>query len=438
MTALATMSYEAAPYSPIHKKIAAGTFMGQICDGYVLGIVGISLSYAVKPLGLTGFWMGLIGAGSMFGIFFGSLFAGMIADRVGRKPLYPVTMSLIALFSLAQFFISDPLLLACARFLLGMAVGADYAVGIALLNEWAPTEKKAYYLSWLLVFWTLGYCIAYVIGFFMETLMSSLGDEGWRWILCTSAIPAIIAMFIRTGSPESPKWLAAKGRKEEGLALIHKFLDKGYDLGMEEDRAPSASWFALFAPAQWRKTMASGIFFFAQVLPFFAISIFLPMVLGALKIDNPHASGVLYNVFTVAGVLIGVPLVKAISRRAYLLSTFYVSAALLVVLIVWDTMPPVLALSFVSALALVLAISIVLEFLYPPELFPTELRASGVGLTIAISRFGAGGGAFLLPVISESYGMPAALWVCAGTLVFGGVICQMWAPETSPRFIKKI
>ena len=61
--------------------------MGQISDDYTLGIVGISLNYAMEPLGLTSFWMGLIGAGSMFGIFFGSLLAGITADKIGRRPL---------------------------------------------------------------------------------------------------------------------------------------------------------------------------------------------------------------------------------------------------------------------------------------------------------------------------------------------------------------
>ena len=71
MSGARQISFEDAPFSAIHKKITAGTFMGQISDGYTLGIVGISLNYAMEPLGLTSFWMGLIGAGSMFGIFFG-------------------------------------------------------------------------------------------------------------------------------------------------------------------------------------------------------------------------------------------------------------------------------------------------------------------------------------------------------------------------------
>lgn len=427
------VSYEDAPCCAVHKKIAAGTFMGQISDGYTLGIVGIALSYAVKPLGLSSFWMGLIGAGSMFGIFFGSLIAGVVADKIGRKPLYSLTMILMILLSLSQYFLSDPAAIATVRFLLGVVIGTDYTAGIALLNEWAPARKKASYLAWLLVFWTIGYCIAYIVGFFMD----GLGDNGWRWVLCTSAVPALLGLLLRTGSPESPKWLMAKGRVQDGLDLIHRFIGASYGPAHEEEKPASASWFALFSAKQWRKTIVSGVFFFAQVLPFFSISIFLPLVLGELKITNPTATGVLYNVFTIAGVLLGTPLVSVVTRRSFLIGTFYLSAALLVVLILWQNMPPVLGLVIVSALAVVLAISIVAEFLYPPELFPTELRASGVGLTIAISRFGAGGGTFLLPIISENFGIQAALWVCFGTLIFGGLICQMWAPETNPKFVKQ-
>lgn len=170
------------------------------------------------------------------------------------------------------------------------------------------------------------------------------------------------------------------------------------------------------------------------MLPFFAITIFLPLVLSDLKIENPHASGVMYNAFTMAGVLIGTWLIDKISRRAYLLWTFYGAAAILIIMTVWQGMPGSIALILLAAFSLVLAISIVLEFSYPPELFPTELRASGVGLTVAISRIGAAGGTFLLPIVNESFGVFASLGGCIGALLLGGIVCHLWAPETSEKF----
>ena len=434
MSQATPISFEDAPFTSFHKKITAGTFMGLISDGYTLGIVGIALTYAAEPLALDSFWMGLIGSMAMFGIFFGSLITGIITDRIGRKKLYPLFMFLTVLVSVWMFFLSDPLLITIARFILGMLIGADYAVGISYLSEWAPTKKRTGIMAWLLTFWTIGYTLSYIAGFFMDGLVASFGDGGWRLVLCSSAVPALIAMIIRLGAPESALWLIAKEREKEALDIIHKYLGAGYGLpDTPQERAASSSWFALFAPKQWRKTIVSGVFFFAQVVPFFSISIFLPIVLKNLNIEDPDASGVLYNVFTMVGVLVGMWLYSVMTRRGFLLWTFYLSAALLTVIILWTSVPPIMALVLVIVLALILAISIVPEFSYPAELFPTELRGSGVGLTIAISRFGSGGGTFLLPIISEQFGIQAALWVCVGTLLFGGIICQMWAPETSGK-----
>lgn len=424
-------SFEDAPFLPLHRKIAAGAFLGQICDGYILGIVGIALSYAAKPLGLTSFWMGLIGAGSLLGILFGSLLMGSLADRIGRKFLFCVLMLVSVIVSLAQLLISEPLTLAAVRFLLGMAVGADYAVGIALLSEWTPRKKRGSILAWLLVTWTMGYVLAYCVGVGLQ----SLGDVSWNWILASSAVLGFITMLVRLGSPESPNWLASKGRTREALEIIRQHLGEGYDLPPTEGKKASTSWIRLFRKPLLYNTIVSGVFFACQVLPFFAISIFLPMVLTELKIENPYATGVLYNVFTMVGVLFGTWLISRISRRAFLLGTFYGGGGLLLILTVWQGMPPYIALAFVAAFALVLAISITLEFAYPPELFPTELRGSGVGLTIAISRIGAAGGTFLLPIISEQFGIAASLGGCVATLFLGGVICHMWAPETSEKFM---
>lgn len=406
--------------------------MGQICDGYTLGIVGIALSYAAGPLGLTSYWMGLIGAGALLGILFGSLITGALADRIGRKGLFATVILASVILSALQFFISDPLMLTALRFLIGMTIGADYTVGISLLSEWTPKKERPVVLGWLLVLWTVGYVLSYIAGF----ILNWIGDISWRVILCTSVAPGLITLLLRIGVPESPAWLQRKGYTDKALAVVHKFLGPQFGLAQLAEDAPTASWSHLFSRKLRYNTLVSGVFFACQVLPFFAISIFLPLVLSDLKIENPHASGIGYNVCTMAGVLIGVWLINRISRRAFLLWTFYGAGVILTIMTVWQGMPGYLALALLTALALVLAIAITLEFLYPPELFPTELRGSGVGMTVAISRIGAAGGTFLLPIINESFGVYASLGMCIGALFLGGIVCQLWAPETSEKFMK--
>lgn len=429
-------SFENAPYSSIHKKIAIGTYMGQICDGYILGIVGIALSYAVVPLGLDGFWMGLIGAGSFFGILFGSLLTGIIIDKLGRKTSYALVAIFSLFFSIIQFFLTDPTHLVIVRFLLGMCVGADYTVGVALLSEWSPKKIRTKIMSWLMAAWTFGYIISYFAGLFIASL-GSMGENGWRWISSSSAILAVATLLVRLGSPESPSWLQAQKRIDEALQLVHRHLGKGYELPSLIEEKTSSSFLRLFSPELWKNTLTSCTFFLCQVLPFFAISIFLPVVVKGLHIANPHASGMLYNGFTMIGVLIGILIADKISRRAFLLWTFYGAAAVLTVMTVWQNMPALVAFVLLATFSTVLAISIVAEWLYPPELFPTELRGSGVGLTIAASRIGAGMGTWMLPVITEQYGVSVTLSCCIATLLLGGIVCQIIAPETSPKFMSQ-
>lgn len=428
------INFDDAPFSPVHKKIAIGTFMGQVCDGYVIGIVGIALTYATTTLGLDSNWMGLVGAGALFGILFGSLLTGIIIDRIGRKTAYTFVAFFTLILSVAQFFLSDPLHLVIVRFLLGMCVGADYTVGVALLSEWTPEKIRTKMMSWLMAAWTFGYIISYFAGLIIAT-MGDLGDNGWRWIICSSALLAGMTLIIRIGSPESPSWTLAKKGAAAALNLVHTHLGPNYGLPPKEEKVESASFWRLFSPELWRNTVTSCTFFLCQVLPFFAISIFLPVVVKGLNIANPHASGMMYNGFTMVGVIIGILIADKISRRAFLLRTFYGAGAILTVMTVWQNMPATLAFVLLGAFSTVLAISIVAEWLYPPELFPTELRGSGVGLTIAASRIGAGMGTWMLPVVTEQYGVSTTLSCCIASLLIGGVVCQILAPETSPKFI---
>lgn len=427
------ISFGDAPYSSVHKKIAVGTFMGQVCDGYILGIVGIALSYAAGPLGLDGFWMGLIGAGALFGILLGSLFAGIVIDGIGRKTAYTFVALFSLVLSVGQFFLSDPAHLVAVRFLLGMCVGADYTVGVALLSEWTPERIRTKMMSWLMAAWTFGYIISYFAGLLIAT-MGDMGENGWRWIICSSALLALITLVVRLGSPESPQWMMAKRGRSAALELVHRYLGANYALPAETGKSASASFFMLFSPKLWRNTLTSCVFFLCQVLPFFAISIFLPVVVKGLNIENPHASGMMYNAFTMIGVFIGILVAPKVSRRGFLIWTFYGAAAILTLMTLWRGMPASAAFVLLGAFSTVLAISIVAEWLYPPELFPTELRGSGVGLTIAASRIGAGMGTWMLPVVTEQYGVSVTLACCIATLVIGGLVCQIFAPETSPKF----
>ena len=216
-----SVSYEEAPFGRLHWKVLLGGVFGQYSDGFMLGSIGIALSLATTELGLTPWMLGFIGAASLFGLMFGSLFAGPIVDRFGRQAIYQYTMLIFAAVSILQYFVSSANQLLALRLLLGLAIGADYAVGVTLVSEWTPLKQRARALGFMQAIWAAGYVSAYITGYFLQ-------EAGWRWILLSCAVPSFISLFVRYGTPESPIWLMGKNRQADALKVIRTHLGEGY------------------------------------------------------------------------------------------------------------------------------------------------------------------------------------------------------------------
>lgn len=426
---------EDVPLRPFHVGVAFSGTGGQFSDGFVLGIIGIAVSMAAGPLHLDALWMGLLGAASLAGLFFGSMFAGPIADKYGRRTIFAFDMLLFAAVSAAQYFVTSPAQLLVLRLLLGVILGADYVVSKSLVTEFSPRRYRGRLLSILAAAWAAGYVGAYLAGFFMR----DLGPDAWRLMLATSGVPALLILPFRLIVPESPMWLMKRGRGDEALAIVQRKFGPEVTLSTPS-AAPQqrrSAWSELFSP-RWRKnTLVGCVFYTCQVIPYFALGTFAPKVLEALQVKDKFVGGLVYNILLFAGAVIGLLLIDRISRRTFLIGTFYLAALGLAVLTYANFGPTGTMLAF-GIFACILSAAANLEFVYPPELFPTHLRASGVGLAVASSRFGSAISTFLLPIAVLHVGIHAALGVCVAVLLFGGVFCHLMAPETGTENVSDV
>jgi putative MFS transporter len=282
-------------------------------------------------------------------------------------------------------------------------------------------------LSVLAAAWAAGYVCAYLIGF----VVRDIGPDAWRIMLAASGIPALLILPFRLGVPESPMWLMKRGRRDEALSIIRRKF--GPEVIIPEPSVISeqrrGAWSELLSP-RWRKnTLVGCVFYTCQVVPYFALGTFSPKVLQALQVKDNFVGGLIYNVLLFAGAIVGLLIVDKLSRRAFLIGTFYLAAVALAIL-AYAGFGPIGTMVAFGVFACILSAAANLEFVYPPELFPTHLRASGVGLAVASSRFGSAISTFLLPLAMQHVGIYSALGVCVGVLVFGGVFCHVFAPET--------
>jgi len=421
--------YDDVPWGLFHLRIAVASTGGVFADGFGLGIIGISLSFAAPRLGLDAAWVGLLGGASLAGLFAGSLLTGPVADRIGRRPIYASNMAVAALLSFLQFLVRSGEQLLLLRLAIGFLLGTDYVVCKALLTEFLPRRLRGRVLGQLSIAWAAGYACAYAAGF----ALSGMGPGAWRWMLLVSAVPCLLVAPLRVTIPESPMWLVARGRSDLAIRVIRARLGTGIE-------APAAApgiiasakgrWRQLCSP-RWRvRTLVGCTFFTCQVIPYFAVGTFITQVMLALHLNGAYDAGLVYNVALVGGAVAGLLVVDRISRRSFLIGSFVITAMMALLLSVGHYLAAAELVAAFAIFAGVLSAASNLCYVYLPELFPTDLRASGIGLSVAASRVGSAAGTFLLPVVVAAYGVETALGACVVVLVIGALVSCIWAPET--------
>jgi putative MFS transporter len=397
---------------------------GPFCDGYILGIIAIALGALSSDIGLTAGWQGLIGAASLVGMFFGGCVFGYLTDLVGRRFMYTLDLLVFVVASAAHFWVHDPWSLFALRLILGIAIGADYPIASALMAEFAPRRQRGMLLATMIGAWWLGYTVSFVVGY----ALSLGGGTAWRWMLASSALPAAVVSVMRWGTPESPRWLVAKGRIHEAQELVRRHFGDNYYL--EEGLPKRTEYGRVFRGDYLRRTVFVCLFWSCQIIPTFGIYTYAPALLTALGSPNPTLGTAIISLFFLAGVVPAVLLIDRIGRRPLLTIPFAVTGSALVLLALLPKAPgPLVTVAFV-VFAIFNAGSSVLQWVYPTELFPTDVRATALGFATGVSRIGAGLGTFLVPIALHRLGISNLLLIFAGVCAIGWALSAAYAPET--------
>ncbi len=364
---------------------------------------------------------GFVGAATLLGILLGALIFGALTDRFGRRIMMIADLAVFVLASLLQAVVTNAWELLALRFILGVAIGADYPIAGALIAEYMPVRVRGAALNSMQVVWFVGACVAYVVGYALLNTRDS-----WRWILASSAVPAAIGLALRSSAPESARWLFAQGRVAEGQAVLQKIF--GSARATESSTQPQLSWRAMFEPQFAGKLAFVSAMWLLQVVPLFAIYTFAPMVLQALHIGAASPLGAIaITAAFLAGSILALPLIESWGRRNLCIAGFAVSTAAFAAISIGA---PALIVPAFIIYALAIGAAAGLELVYPSELFPTGVRASATGFAAAVSRVGAFLGTFVLPIALARWGPVPVMWACAGLSAAGLLLALLWAPET--------
>jgi putative MFS transporter len=399
---------------------------GPFLDGYVLVIIGVALEQLTPLLHLDAEWIGLLGAATLVGLFIGTSLFGYISDRVGRRKMFLIDIILIGLISLATMWVSSPMELLVMRVLIGIVIGADYPIATSMITEFSNTRQRAFAVGFIAAMWYVGATCANLVGYLLYDMA-----DGWRWMLGSAFIPCVLILVGRFDLPESPRWLLRKGRVQECEQMMLKLF--GEPVVFDEEPAQETRFLQLFTRRHFSFVLFVAAIWTCQVIPMFALYTFGPQSVGLLGWDQGRTAAlgnVVISLFFMLGCLPAMYWLNKIGRRPLLIGSFAMMTLALAVLGLVSSLDIWLVIVAFAVYAFFSGGPGILQWLYPNELFPTDIRASAVGVIMSISRIGTVISTWALPVFITLYGISTVMLTGALISLIGWLVSIFFAPET--------
>jgi putative MFS transporter len=444
------MGYNAldnAKMNSLHKKITALSVGGTFLDGYDISIISVALIVMSKPVyGLnTDFGKAMIAASTVIGMLFGAIIFGYITDLYGRRTMYMYDMALFIVLTAAEAFSWNFASLFILRFILGLGLGADYAIGATIIGEFSPVKYRGKLLVTNVLSWFLGAAVASISGF----LLLPLGNQSWRYMFLLGIIPAVIILILRRDVPESARWLTNKGKTKEAADVERELTGTTDNLAIikRDNKNPLKE---LLSRKYLKSLLFVGIFWFTFDASFYGISIFSPTILELLGLKARMAilGSAVFDMFAILGSVIAILLIDRIGRKGITIIGFSGMVVSLAALGIITFYVPNKS-AFITDGALIFAMFLIFyvteaigpgstDFVYPIELFPTEDRATAQGFGTSVSRVGAILGITTFPFIVTIYGFSTSLFFFTGLSVIGLLATVFLATETKGKTLEEI
>src|SRR5690554_3953766 len=210
---------DSLPFTREHRKVLVGSGIGWALDAMDVGLISFVLAQLAVQWNATSLELSLIASSGFVGMAIGAALGGLIADRLGRRNVFAVTLLVYGLATGASALAGTVAVLIALRFVVGLGLGAELPVASTLVSEFSPPRIRGRIIVILESFWAVGWTAAAVIGY----LIVPLSADGWRWALLIGAAPAVYSAVVRLGLPESVRFLESRGRFAEAESTVRRF-----------------------------------------------------------------------------------------------------------------------------------------------------------------------------------------------------------------------
>ncbi|MBV8148229.1 MAG: MFS transporter, partial [Candidatus Eremiobacteraeota bacterium] len=263
---------DSAAWSRVHLRIVAALGIAWILDGFESTVTAPVLANVAHELNFSGPAAAWVNPIYTMGMLAGALIFGPLADRLGRRRLFMLTLAIYAIATVLTGFSWSYASLAFFRFLTGIGIGGEYGAINSAIEEFIPPRYRGRVDGFINASWNIGGIIASAAAF---AALGALPIGAWRAVFWFGAIVAVAVYFVRSSVPESPRWLLARGRDEEARAIVGKLFDASVAVPTAAHERESAQGFFEQIRSLWRQTPArmtfSWVLNLAQVMPYYGI-----------------------------------------------------------------------------------------------------------------------------------------------------------------------
>ncbi|MBY4899090.1 MFS transporter [Cupriavidus sp. AU9028] len=384
-----------ARFNRFHGSVLFWCALIIIFDGYDLAVAGIALPSIMQEMGVDATSAGFMVSSALFGMMFGAIFLGTIADRIGRRWAIAICILLFSVFTAAAGFTNDPVSFSITRFLAGLGIGGVMPNVVAQMTEFSPRRIRGTMVTLMFSGYSVGGMLAAVLG---KGLIES---HGWQSVFLAAGLPVLLIPVVLRVLPESMPFLIRKGRLDE-LKQVLARMEPSYrpqDTDRfalpEPDKGGDAPIGKLFQDGRAFSTLMFWVAFFMCLFMVYALSSWLAKLMASAgySLGSALTFVLVLNFGAMVGAIGGGWLADRFQIKHVLVGMYALAAVSITLL--GQPMPTAL-LFVVVALAGASTIGTqIVTYAYAGQFYPMAIRGTGIGWASGVGR----SGAILAPIL---------------------------------------
>lgn len=392
--------------------------------------IGFSAPSIAKTFGITVPQALQTGTFFFIGMLIGAFVFGRMADRIGRRPVLMIAVIIDAFAGVASAFAPEFAWLLFLRFLTGIGVGGTLPVDYTMMAEFLPSDRRGRWLVLLESFWAVGTIFLALLAL----AATSWGDDAWRVIFFVTGLPALIGVVLRFYIPESPMYLNRNGKSDHARQVLERVARvnrRDVDMPHLQPEVPAnKSMFALFSGSYRRRSLGLFLAWALISIAYYGVFVYLPVKLSTegFAFMRGQEFLVILALVQLPGFALSAYGVERWGRKPTLIGFLLLSAAGCMLYSLGTS--PVVVIGSTLLMSFSLLGTWGALYAFTPEVYPTDLRASGMGMAGAVARFGGlFAPAIIAPIMASHFTL--SLVVLSSMLVAGAI--SIWLVDVESR-----